>query len=358
MKKAKAISFLLAAAITGALLSACAGNSGNNAQSSQSGSGSTGSAAQETPVKWDITIPGNNGSLCNVPTFLAYELGYLAEEGINADLVSADYESKKVGLNNGTMPIVNGDFMYFPSIETGLNITVIDGLHKGCIKLEVLPDSPIETAEDLRGGTIAVDEIGGTTYQVTALWLEQNGVKAIGEDAEVTFLPFGDDNLSLEALKSGQVDLVAVWDPKASVAEKAGEVKVVLDISKDEPFASHYCCYLYASTKVLKEDPELISAILRAYRKAEDYIAKNPEAATDLILEKKYVSIEDRDLAVELVKGYGYPSEADFDTGKALDAQADVKYFAEALHGIGYLTSDPDEYIAKAFTPVDLTLGK
>lgn len=61
--------------MTGALLSACAGNSGNNAQSSQSGSGSTGSAAQETPVKWDIAIPGNNGSLCNVPTFLAYELG-------------------------------------------------------------------------------------------------------------------------------------------------------------------------------------------------------------------------------------------------------------------------------------------
>ncbi|MPM30517.1 hypothetical protein SDC9_77067 [bioreactor metagenome] len=70
------------------------------------------------------------------------------------------------------------------------------------------------------------------------------------------------------------------------------------------------------------------------------------------------MSIEDRDLAVELVKGYGYPSEADFDTGKALDAQADVKYFAEALHDIGYLTSDPEEYIAKAFTPVDLTLGK
>lgn len=314
--------------------------------------------AEEPEYKWQVTIPGMNGSLCNIPTFIAYEKGYFAEEGLDVTLVAADYETKKVGLNNGTMPVVNGDFMYFPSIETGLNITVVDGMHKGCIKLQVLPDSEIQGVEDLKGAVIAVDEIGGTPYQVAALWLEQNGISAIGDGAEVTFLPYGDDPMALAALDKGEVTVAAVWDPMASIAEAAGDVRTILDISTDEPFASHYCCYLYASTKVLEEDPEQIAAIMRAYRKAEDYIANNPEEATDLIIDTLYVSIEDRDLAIELVSGYGYPSSEDYENDRVLDAEADVLYFAEALHDAGYLESDPNEYIQKAFTQVDLTLGQ
>lgn len=312
----------------------------------------------ELEYKWEVTIPGMNGSLCNIPTFIAYEKGYFAEEGLDVTLVSADYETKKVGLNNGTMPVVNGDFMYFPSIETGLNITVVDGIHKGCIKIQVLPDSELQSVEDLRGAVIAVDEIGGTPYQVAALWLEQNGIKAIGDGAEVTFLPYGDDPMALAALSKEEVTVAAVWDPMASIAEANGEVRTLLDISVDAPFADHYCCFLYASTKVLQEDPEQISAILRAYRKAEDYIANNPEEATDLIIDKLYVSIEDRELAVELVKSYGYPSTEDYENDRALDAGEDVLYFAQALHDAGYLESDPNEYITKAFTEVDLTLGQ
>lgn len=310
--------------------------------------------ADNVEYKWHVTIPGMNGSLCNIPTFIAYEKGFFAEEGLDVTLVSADYETKKVGLNNGTMPVVNGDFMYFPSIESGLNITVVDGMHKGCIKLQVLPDSDLQTVEDLRGATIAVDEIGGTPYQVAALWLEQNGIKAIGDGAEVTFLPYGDDPMALAALSKKEVTVAAVWDPMASIAESNGEVRTLLDISADKPFSDHYCCFLYASTKVLEEDPEQIAAIVRAYRKAEDYIANNPEEATNLIIETNYVSIDDHDLAVDLVKSYGYPSADDYANAKTLDAKADVLYFATALNEAGFLTEDPDTYAAKAFTEVDL----
>lgn len=373
------LAVVLAAVTVTASLSGCAvatGDSGNAASNAESGTGAevsgsdseavtadtTEAAAASTDevkvkpdnAKWTVTIPGNNGSLCNVPTFIAYEKGFLAEEGVDADLVSADYEAKKVGLNNGTMPIVNGDFMYFPSIEENLNITVVDGIHRGCIRIQVLPDSDIASPEDLRGKTIACDEIGGTPYQIASLWLGQAGVKAIGDGAEVTFLPFTDDNLSVEALKKGEVDAIAIWDPVAAIVEKSGDVKTILDIGADEPFSEHYCCYLYASTKVLEEDPAQIAAILRAYRKAEDWISKNPEEATAIIVDKGYVSIEDRDLALNLVKSYGYQSTEDFSSGKALDVEADVLYFAQALYDVDYLKTSPDEYIKKAYTAVDL----
>lgn len=314
----------------------------------------TGSSAPAEPdIKWSITIPGKSGSLCNTPTYVAYEKGFFAEEGIDAELITADFEAKKVGLANGTISTINGDFQYFPSIEAGVEMSIVGGLHQGCIKLNVLPDSPIQGVEDLVGARIAVDEIGGTPYQVALLWLAQNGISP----DQVTFLPFNDGALELEALYNGQVEVAALWDPLATTLEVDGSTRVILDISKDEPFAGHFCCFLYASNKVLKETPELIAAELRAYRKAQNWIYENPEEAVELVTEKQYVSIEDHDLAVELIKSYGYPSTEGYASG-TWDIGADVEYFAQALYDVGFLTTEPEEYVQKAYADVDLTLGE
>ena len=249
-----------------------------------------------------------------------------------------------MGLANGSIATINGDFQYFPSVEAGVEMSVVGGLHQGCIKLNVLPDSPIQGAEDLVGARIAVDEIGGTPYQVALLWLAQNGISP----DQVTFLPFNDGALELEALCNGQVEVAALWDPLATTAEVDGSTRVILDISTDEPFAGHFCCFLYASNKVLEEEPELIAAELRAYRKAQNWIHENPEEAVELVTEKQYVSIEDHDLAVELIKSYGYPSTDSYASG-AWDIGGDVEYFAQALYDVGFLTTGPAESVQKAY---------
>lgn len=307
----------------------------------------------EDEYQWKITIPGKSGSLCNSPTYIAYEKGFFAEEGIDVELITADFESKKIGLNNGTISTINGDFQYFPSIEADINMTIVEGLHMGCIKLNVLPDSDIQGVQDLRGKTIAVDEIGGTPYQVALLWLEQNGISI----NEVTFLPFSDGALEIEALQQGVVDVAALWDPLATTSEVDGSTRVILDISTDAPFAGHYCCYLYASTKLIEEQPELIAAELRAYHKAQNWIYENPEEAVELVTGAGYVSIEDHDLAVELIKSYGYPSTEDYENHN-VDVKADVEYFAQALYDIGFLKTEPSEYVEKAYTEIDLTIGQ
>jgi NitT/TauT family transport system substrate-binding protein len=362
MKHKKLFAAIAAVLALTTVLSACGSktattdqtaDSTNSAEEAQTNISSAASSSDGAQTKWSITIPGKSGSLCNSPTYIAYEKGFFAEEGIDVELITADFEAKKVGLANGTIATINGDFQYFPSIEAGVEMTIVGGLHQGCIKLNVLPDSPIQGVEDLVGAKIAVDEIGGTPYQVALLWLAQNG---ISED-QVTFLPFNDGSLELEALYSGQVDVAALWDPLATTSVEEGKVRTILDISEDEPFAGHFCCFLYASNKVLEEDPELIAAELRAYHKAQNWIYENPEEAVQIVTEKQYVSIEDHDLAVALIKSYGYPSTEAYDSG-TWDIEADVKYFAQALYDIGFLTTDVDEYVASAYTQVDLTLGQ
>lgn len=307
------------------------------------------SSETESAYKYGkIQIPGKDGALCGAPIYVAYEKGFFAEEGFDVELISADFETRKIGLNNGTIPIVNGDFQFFPSIEQGIDVKVVDGFHNGCIKLVVRPDSDIATAEDLKGKKIGVDEIGGTPHQVASVWLENAGISALQEDGEVTFLPYSDGNLELEALYNGDIDVAAMWDPLGSVAEKEGKVRVIFDLSTDPVFAGKYCCFLFASSKVLEEDPQQVEALLSAYRKAQDWISKNPEEAVDLIIEGKYSQITDKELAVELLKCYEYPSEEERAAGTH-SIKEDVAYFANALHDIGYLNTDGNAFAEAYF---------
>lgn len=309
------------------------------------------SALAETEAKWHVSLPGLGSSLCYAPTHVAYELGFFAEEGIDVELITTDFEPTKIGLNNGSVATANGDFQYFPAIQEGIGMKVVDGLHQGCIKVEVLPESEVQNVEDLRGKKIGVDEIGGTPYQVALLWLAQAGIGP----GEVEFLPFNDGTLELEALKQGVIDAAALWDPYASVVEKEGVARVLLDIGGDEPFAGHYCCFLYASEKVIDEQPELVAAILRAYHKAQQWVAENPAEAAELINATGHVVVEDHELAAHLLDAYAFPNHGHGEN--VVDVRADVEYFARALYEVGYLTDDPAEFTEKAYAEIDLTLG-
>jgi len=300
-----------------------------------------------------IDIPGKDGSLCGAPIYIAYEKGFFAAEGFNVNLISADTETRKIGLNNGTIPIVNGDFQFFPSIEEGVKVKVVDGLHKGCIKIIVPAGSPIQSAKDLKGKKIGVDEIGGTPFQVTSVWLENHGIIA-KDNKEVTFVPYGDGNLEIEAAQKGDIAAAAIWDPFGSLAVKNKGFKVIFDLATNPIFADKYCCFLYASEKVIKKDPRKVAALLRAYHKAQDWIHNHPEEAVTIISEKKYSDITDKKLAVELIKSYQYPSAREQSTNPA-NIQANVLYFVKELSKIGYLkTADPEKFAKQIYYKVQL----
>lgn len=356
MKKA-AIKSIIGIILAGSMIlltAACSAKPESDSDSKNSTASQGDVSASQTDYQYGkIQIPGKDGALCGAPIYIAYDKGFFAEEGFDVELISADAETRKIGLNNGTIPIVNGDFQFFPSVEEGVNVSVVDGLHNGCIKFLVRNDSDIKEAKDLKGKKIGVDEIGGTPHQVASVWVENAGISALPDKHEVEFVPYSDGNLELEALQKGDIDVAALWDPFGSVAEKEGKAKIIFDLSTDEVFAGKYCCFLYASNKVLEENPDEVAALLRAYRKAQDWISKNPEEAVDIIINGKYSAIEDRELAIELVKSYEYPSAEDRANGKQ-KVDEDVKYFAQALHDIGYLKSDAQEFTDKIYKEVDV----
>ncbi|MDR0916177.1 MAG: ABC transporter substrate-binding protein [Oscillospiraceae bacterium] len=345
MKKSRFLTGAVALIIAlSAVLTSCGKTGDTTTSPTPTPTAPTSDNANDTGYKYGkIQINGKSGALCGAPVYIAFEKGFFAEAGFDVELISADTETRKIGLNTGDIPVVNGDFQYFPSIENGIGAKVVDGLHVGCIKILVPPGSPIKSVQDLKGKTIAVDEIGGTPDQVTRLWLANNGITALN-NAEVTIVAFGSGDAEVLAAQNGEVDAIALWDPYGTLAEKNDGFTVLFDLATEPGFAGRYCCFLYASEKWVNEKPEQVQALVSAFNKAQEWIAANPEEAVNIIIDSKYSSITDKALATELVKSYQFPASHDHahPLGNVKD---DVLYFTQALIDAGLLqTTNAQEF--------------
>ncbi|HEX2925148.1 MAG TPA: ABC transporter substrate-binding protein [Ruminiclostridium sp.] len=347
MKNGSKIS-ALAAALTISLtigLTACGSNDNENTKktaavsasisasntAASSDSTTTQTASNEKFKFGKLKIQALGGGACGAPSYVAFEKGFFAEEGLDAELVSGTLDELKTGLVTGEFTVTNGDFQYFPSIQQGMDLKIIGGLHKGCIRLVVPPNSTIKTAKDLKGKKIGVDEIGGTPMSVATIVLANAG---IDPQTEVTWVPFPLDQLT-QAVKKGEVDAFAAWDPFGVIAEKNEGYTALSDISTDPLFAGKSCCFLYGSKKQIDENPERVAAIARAYKKATEWIKANPEETAKLEIEKKYVATDDIKLLTELIKSYDY----EYTTTNAYD---DIKYFVEQFNKTGFLKKGTD----------------
>lgn len=298
--------------------------------------------------KYKFTLPALGGGLCSSAFFIAKENGYFDEEGLDVTLVSATPEVLKTGINNGTIPFTYGDFQYFQSMESGIQGTVVDGINTGCIQIIArADDDSINSAADLKGKTVCVNSIGGTPYQILNIWASSAGL-VMDEDYKV--VAYSDGNLQLEALKSGEVDVAAVWDPYGPKATESGDAKLLFDNGTDDEFSGRACCFLIASTKVLEEHPDEIAATIRALHKADEWIAENPEEAVDIVVDKGYQEVDDKELAAELLENYGY---AELASGTH-DVKGDVEFYVEKLNELGLLEETSDEFIANYYQDVDL----
>jgi len=202
---------------------------------------------------------------------LTYKLGYFDEElaKVNATIEVTGFANTgpeiNAALTGGSLDAgLYGDVPAVQIKSKGTETTLLGGyLADSPTWLAVTPD--ITTVADLKGKKIGVDEIGGTPYQVASLWLEQNGIVA-KDNKEVTFVPYSDGNLEIEAAEKGEIDAAAIWDPFGSLAvQNKGFVKI-FDLSTEPGFADKHCCFLYASSKLIEENPQEVKDILIAYQ--------------------------------------------------------------------------------------------
>ena len=305
-------------------------NSTAGSSSSSESSSSDGSSKAEAKFG-KLQIQALGGGLCGAPSYIAYEKGFFAEEGLDVELVSGTLDQLKVGLGSGQFVNANGDFQWFPAIQQGLDLKIIGGLHKGCIRLVVPPNSDIKTSADLKGKRIGIDEQGGTPQSVATVILANAG---IDPQKEVEWKVYPLDQMT-QAVSKGEIDCFAAWDPFGSLAEQAEGYTTLSDIATDPLFANRSCCFLYASGAQITKNKDKVKAIANAYKKSTEWIKANPEETASIVIDKGYVASDNKDLMIELLKSYDYLYTSD-------EAKDDLHYFVEEFKKTGFLSKDTD----------------
>ena len=149
----------------------------------------------------------------------------------------------------------------------------------------------IKRHEDLKG------KIGGTHIAgTTAEFALKVGLKRIGLDPlkDVSLRVIGGAIERMVALQKGIVQFTVVTEAGKAQAEKLGYPTVVDMVSLQIPFPQNG---IYTSTKLIRENPDLVRRYIRAYTDAIHYYKTHKEETQKIM--RKYSRVEDRNMLDE-----------------------------------------------------------
>jgi NitT/TauT family transport system substrate-binding protein len=137
--------------------------------------------------------------------------------------------------------------------------------------LLVRKDSPIRTAADLNGKTIASPAIGDLLSTSTLAWIDQNGGDA--KTVRQIELP---SSATPAALEAGRIDAAAMNEPRLSEAMQAGNVRAI-----GKPYDAIAPRFLIACfvtmTDYVAGHADTIQRFARAHREANAFANAHPE---------------------------------------------------------------------------------
>lgn len=244
-------------------------------------------------------------SLCEASTVVAYEKGFFKEEGINPEMINIQGASETEALGtdkvDGMQTLVS---KIIQPIQNGLPVKLTAGLHTGCVRIVTRPDTGIKDVKGLKGKKIGVSGLADTATVIAERALHTDGIGVTPDNMEVEFVVVERNSLP-QALKSGQVDAIAMTDPVGAIAMKEYGFTSVLDTAKSPEFKDEYCCSAILTAKFVQEHPDLAKGYTRAVMKGALYVSKHPDEVAQMLHDKNYVS-GDVALNAELLKSYNY----------------------------------------------------
>jgi len=158
----------------------------------------------------------------------------------------------------------------------------------------VREDSPIQTVEDLRGKTVALNK-GSNVHYLLVRALEEAGIEY--SDIETVFLPPGD---ARPAFEQGVLDAWVIWDPFQAAAETSTNARILVD-GKDL-VANHG--YFLSTRNYVDQNPDLIEKILEELRKTADWAEDNSSEVASFLSDELGIDKPSLELA-ETRRGYG-----------------------------------------------------
>lgn len=239
--------------------------------------------AEPITVRWG----GTPSIELETPFYVAVNKGYFAEEGIKVgDPLMGPGTRVREALAAGEIDFADlGTLTYLVGRGKGLPQTVVFEYYTREIFSLFVPtrlQNEIKTVADLKGKKVLVNALGAASHVAGLAMIRKAGLK----DSDVTFLGVGasgDPATWISQVESGNFDAGVTWEPTSSylINRKAAFPLVdIRDTATHEKLIGKNASsmILVVSNDMIAKRPEVIERVVRALKKATDFIQKNSAA--------------------------------------------------------------------------------
>jgi NitT/TauT family transport system substrate-binding protein len=292
-------------------------------------------AAAEPPLEIDRIRLTQTGAICTAPLLVSAELlkgeGFIQVEWPQADrpvtgvLTAVASGVADIGISFSGPTIIQ--------IDAGDPVTVLAGVHPGCF--ELFGSDRVRSVKDLKGRKIAVIGLGSSPHVFLSSMLTHVGLDP-RRDVEWVV---GPREKSVERLRDGAVDAYMGFPPEPQELRALKIGHVVVNSATDRPWSQYFCCVVVANRQFVRDHPVATKRALRAFMKATDVCAREPDRVARALVEQRWTDRED--YARQTLRDLPYGRWREF------NPEDTMRFYALRLHEAGMVKASPQKILAQ-----------
>jgi NitT/TauT family transport system substrate-binding protein len=305
-------------------------------------------AASAAPTKRAKVRIGYRGASCEAATYVAFENGLFAREGLEVELVRLRDGplAAHAAIAAGAIDALSAPlYSWLDPIGRGLDARLTAGLHGGCVRLVAATASPIRELGEAKGATIATDRIGGPTMDFFASLLRK---REIDPARDVRWRAYEPAEFAA-ALEHGDAQIVAAGDPAGyALLRDRRAVAITDNLSAgifycDRGISHSHNCFLVVRGVIVRDEPRVAAGLTWAWRDATRWVGAHVTEAARIAVRNGYVATDAATTTGQLAS-YGWHPSADlaleeieltardFKRAGLLDSQTDPEDLAEHIY--------------------------
>jgi NitT/TauT family transport system substrate-binding protein len=292
-------------------------------------------AAAEPPPETTTIRLVHAPAICLAPQYVAEELlrleGFTQIQYVPMNGASDTNTVVAAGRADLTM---DGATALLPALDRGAPLIVLSGVHGGCY--ELFGNQQVRAIRDLKGRRVAITTIGGAGHVYIASMMAYVGVDPRTDVKWVATETFdGPMQLFLE----GKIDAFLGFPPQPQQVRARKVGHVIVNTAQDKPWAQQFCCMIAGNQEFVRKHPVATKRAVRAFLKASDICAQDPERAAQYMVKKGYEA--NHDIALEVV------NEVSYNAWRTFNPEDTLRFHALRLYEVGMIRSTPQKIIAQ-----------
>jgi len=290
-------------------------------------------AAAEPPPEIQKIRLVHAPAICLAPQYLAEELlrseGFSEVEYVDTPTAKglSPLEASRADITMGAAPDV------VAALDMGRGVLPLAGIHAGCYELFV--NGRIAAIKDLKDKSVVITNDDSTERLFISSIVAYVGVNP----RDIRWINTPSAGEAMQYFVDGKADAFLGFAPQPQELRIKKVGRVILDTTRDRPWSQYFCCMVSARREFAQKYPVATKRALRAFLKAADICAQEPERVARYLVAKGY---EPRyEIGLEVLKSLPYAR------WRQSSPEDTLRFHALRLHEVGLIKSSPQKLIAQ-----------